>query len=187
MRKGFKAEAEDLSISLRRELSLKDRDPLDAFQLAAHLEIPVLALSGLSDQVSDDSLRILMHEEASAFSGITIHNGTRRVVVLNDVHTITRQRSSLAHELAHALLGHPPSPLTNDAGDRHYNSEIEKEANWLAGAILIPGAAAKHIVFNIPDRSDAAKRYLVSTEMLNYRLQVTGALVIAKRSGRNLI
>jgi Zn-dependent peptidase ImmA (M78 family) len=186
MRRGFKAEAEALSAELRQELSLKDRDPLDIFQLAAHLEIPVVALSSYGGHLSEGALRVLMETQQSAFSGITIHHGCRRLVVLNDAHADTRQRSSLAHELAHALLGHPPSPLTNDTGERHYDSDIEKEANWLSGTILIPGPAARHIAFNIPDHNTAARRYQVSIEMLTYRLRVTGALTIAKRAGRKL-
>lgn len=182
MRRGFKAEAEALSVELRAELSIKDRDPLDVFQLAQHLDIPVISLSDFNGDLSHNNLRTLLVKERSAFSGVTIHRGYRRLIVLNDGHTKTRQRSSLAHELAHALLGHPPSPLSDDSGERQYDSEIEKEAQWLGGAILVPHVAARHIVFKIPDRNEAARRYMISTEMLNYRLKVTGALTIARRA-----
>ena len=184
MRRGFKTEAETLSVELRQELSIRDRDPIDVFQLAADLAIPVEMLSSFGGGLSAGALEVLTQTELSAFSGITIHHGFRRLVVLNDAHTDARQRSSLAHELAHALLGHPPSPLTNAIGERHYDKGIEAEANWLAGAILIPGVAARYIAFNCPDRNAAAKKYLVSIEMLSYRLQVTGALAIVKRTGK---
>lgn len=187
MRRGFKTEAEVLSVELRQELSIRDRDPIDVFELASHLEIPVEKLSSFNGELSDDALRVLMEDTPSAFSGITIHCGFRRLVVLNDVHTDQRQRSSLAHELSHALLGHPPSPLSNEFGERHYDKGIEEEANWLAGAILIPSPAAKHIAFNISDRAIAARKYLVSMEMLNYRLRVTGALTIAKRFSKKAV
>lgn len=181
MKRGFKADAEKLALELRSELLLKDNDPIDTFLLAEHLCIPVIHLSSLRAEMSPKSIQILYEDEVSAFSGITIHEGARRLVVLNDAHADVRQRSSLAHELSHALLGHPPSPLTNGQGERHYDAEIEDEAKWLSGALLIPRPAAMHIAFRGISQHEAAKSFMVSIPMLKYRLRVTGALAAASR------
>ena len=63
--------------------------------------------------------------------------GLRRTVIYNDAHDRKRQASDLAHEIAHALLHHPTHALLNAQGKRHYEREIEEEANWLGPALLI--------------------------------------------------
>ena len=65
-----------------------------------------------------------------------------RLVVYNDAHDPVRQRSDLAHELSHALLQHPPKPAIDHRGCRDWDPEMEEEANWLAGALLVSEEAA---------------------------------------------
>lgn len=181
LRRGFKKEAEELAVELRRELGLVEHAPIDIFALAEHLCIPTVPLSQMAEHATAESVTHFRDTEPAAFSGITIHNGFRRLILFNDAHADVRLNSTVAHELAHALLGHSASPLTNDLGQRNRDAEIEMEADWLAGAILIPMPAAKKIAFGSATLADAAGRYAVSESMLAYRLRVTGALTIAQR------
>jgi Zn-dependent peptidase ImmA (M78 family) len=57
-----------------------------------------------------DCVRHFSHVEPEAFSGVTVFSGQRRMIVYNDAHVPGRQHSDVAHELAHALLMHPPAP-----------------------------------------------------------------------------
>ena len=61
LRRGFKAEAERLALSVRQELYLKVTDRLDCFALTDHLEIPAIALSELRHAgASDHNISRLM-------------------------------------------------------------------------------------------------------------------------------
>jgi|WetSurMetagenome_2_1015567.scaffolds.fasta_scaffold62987_3 Zn-dependent peptidase ImmA (M78 family) len=181
LRRGFKSEAEELSIELRAELALLEHDPIDVFLLAEHLAIPTVPLSELAPLVSKNAIRYFSDIEPEVFSGTTIHDEYRRLVLYNDSHTEVRQRSTIAHELSHALLGHPADKLANIDGKRNRNPIIEAEASWLSGVILIPKGAAMRIIFAGLSVKDAAKQYMVSEQMMTYRLRVSGAITIARR------
>lgn len=182
LRRGFKKEAEELALELRNELGLSHRAPIDVFELAEWLAIPAVPLSDLAELVPDVHLMHFRQIESSVFSGVTIHHGARRLILYNDSHTDVRLNSTIAHELAHALLGHCPSPLADDDGKRKRNAEVEAEANWLSGAILVPQPAAMKIVFNNLSVEEAAIHYAVSESMIRYRLRVSGAQTIFRRS-----
>jgi Zn-dependent peptidase ImmA (M78 family) len=149
--------------------------------LAEHLAIPVIPLSDLTECVSSDSLAHFVSVEPEKFSGTTIHRGYARLVLFNDSHTEARCHSTIAHELSHALLGHPPHTLCDGEGNRNRNAVIEDEASWLAGVLLIPKPAAMRIAIYKTPSTLAAQRYMVSEEMLTYRLRVTGATKVAAR------
>src|SRR4030095_9462634 len=76
------------------------------------------------------------------FSAVTVVLGSRRLIVVNDSHAATRQASNLAHELGHVVLEHEPHRLVIQNGCRVWNSEMENEATWFGGALLVPREAA---------------------------------------------
>ncbi len=103
------------------------------------------------------------------------------MILFNDSHSLARQNSDLAHELAHLLLAHPPEEISACARCRSFDQEVENEANYLAGCILITNQAACRIAWAGLDLTVAQELYGVSAEMLNYRLNVSGA---RKRAAR---
>lgn len=146
MRRGFKAEAEAYSQELRAELRIQPYMPLCPWKLAEHLAIPVLALSDFAKQ-EPKAVTHLCGKGKSAFSAVTVfYTPYSRVIVHNDKHNPYRQTSNIAHELAHGILGHPPTPPLNEQGCRHYDKAIEDEATWLGATLLVPRPAALHIV-----------------------------------------
>jgi Zn-dependent peptidase ImmA (M78 family) len=173
-RRGFKSEANAIAGEVREELGLRMLERLDPWVLADHLAVPVVALS---DYAADapGALAHLGQEEPEAFSAVTVFRGTRRMIVHNDFHSAGRQASDVTHELAHALLHHPPTPALDDRGCRFWNRDIEDEANWLAGALLVTEDAALWIVRAGMPLPEAALRFGVSTKMVQFRLNVTGA------------
>jgi Zn-dependent peptidase ImmA (M78 family) len=58
--------------------------------------------------------------------------------VVNERHSRTRLANSIAHELSHLLLSHPPSAGFDPLGNRDWHQEEEDEADWLAGCLLAP-------------------------------------------------
>jgi Zn-dependent peptidase ImmA (M78 family) len=140
-RRGFKSEANSIAREVRDELGLAVLDALDPHLLARHLAVPIVGLSELAPR-QNPGVRYLLEAERSSFSAVTVFRGTRRQIVHNDAHDQGRQHSNLAHELAHALLMHEPTPALDDHGCRLWNQSIEDEASWLAGALLLPEDAA---------------------------------------------
>ena len=175
-RRGFKAEANRIALRVREQLSLDAKAPIDPFAVCELYEIPVFKLS----EVSPDSP--FLRQAQSEFSAVTVPSGFHTAIVHNDSHHPYRQRSNVCHELAHCFLGHECAPPLTDEGTRSRDSGIEAEANFLAGALLIPNEAAIHILLN-GNRFEAERIYGVSNDMLTYRLRVSGAQTILKRMG----
>lgn len=174
LRRGFKKEANEYAREFRAELELGPHAPLCPWQLAGHLLIPVFRLSALSSEIRDE-VGYLLNDGREFFSAVTLFHGPRRSILHNDRNAKTRQASDLAHELSHAILGHPPTAPFNDVGCRNINKEIEDEAAWLSAALLISEEAAIAIVQSHATIEEASRNYGVSKSLLNMRINVTGA------------
>lgn len=182
LRRGFKAEAEAYAIEFRQELGILPHAPLDMFQLANLLEIPTHALSEFIHELAPASYAVLAARNDAPFSAVTLFLGMRRAIVFNDSNAPTRQQSDLAHELAHAILMHPPSELTDESGGRHYNETLEAEAICLSGVLLVPRDAAIRLAFQKAPLETAAAQYNISPKLMRMRLHQSGAVKIAARS-----
>ena len=179
-RRGFKTEANELTAEIRAELGLTLFDRLDPLVLAEWLEIPVVGLTDFLEVAP--AVRHLLETEQDVFSAVTVFAGSQRTIVHNDAHAPTRQRSNVTHELAHGLLLHPPTPALDNTGCRHWNQDIEDEASWLAGALLVPEAAAMAIAKGRWTSTEASYRFAVSPAMIRFRLNSTGAVTRVQRS-----
>lgn len=73
----------------------------------------------------------------------------------------------------------PRKPFDHVNG-RDFNQGVEAEANCLAGHILIPNAAALHIVMSGRE-AEACELYGVSNSMLQWRLNASGARIRQRR------
>jgi Zn-dependent peptidase ImmA (M78 family) len=175
LRPGFKADAERIALELRAELGLGPADKLDPRDLARHLGIPVIPLRELKGEVEDAHLARLLAKE-SPLSALTVCAGTRRLIVFNQRHAPTRRSNSLAHELAHVILEHPPGPVLDPTGHRRWDAERETEADWQAGALLVPreGALAWLMREKSPDGGE--KHFGVSRALFLWRVHQTGAV-----------
>ena len=188
LRRGFKTEANAIAQEIRDELDLTPLSPLDPRLLAEHLAIPVWGLGALKE-FCPDAVRHFAAAGLADFSAVTVFCGRTRVIVHNDNHSPGRQYSNLAHELAHALLLHQASPALDRLGCRDWDPELELEADWLGGALLLPD----EITFAIAHRGWpdewAADHFGVSLPMLRFRINVTGArrrAAMARSSGTKL-
>jgi hypothetical protein len=186
-RRGFKSEANATAREVRGELGLTDLDRLDPAALAGHLEIPVVPLSDFGED-APGALRHFTQLDIEAFSACTVFDGRRRTIVHNDAHSPGRQASNVTHELAHGLLLHEPTPALDDRGCRLWNQNIEDEAQWLAGALLITEDAALWIARGGASIAGASQRFGISERMVTYRLNITGArLRVARARGPRIV
>ena len=104
------------------------------------------------------------------------------VVLHNNVHSRVRQRANIAHELAHVILDHPFTLPIDPTGSRNFDRDREDEANWLGPVILIPNEAALYIVREALDSSSACAKYGVSSQLLQMRINASGARIRIARS-----
>jgi Zn-dependent peptidase ImmA (M78 family) len=184
-RRGFMSQAEALSLEQRAEMRLAPVDPLDPFELAALLEIPVLSFDacgaaiGLDSQAQSaiDALKDRVYALTACF-------GRRRVIIYNDGNARTRQVSDVAHELSHTLLEHGPTSLEHPERYLERDSEIEDEANYLAGALLAPREGVLALMRSGMSDEDLAGHYGVSLRMARWRSGATGVKVQVERERR---
>lgn len=177
-KRGFKTNAEKLSISYREQLKLKAWEPICAFKLAEYLKI---SFYKATDFISSESeIETLKQSEWSALTMITkIGN---RIIIFNPFHSQQRQQSDMMHELAHIVCEHKRDNEKYDFEipfGMHVFDEIQEEEAKYLGATL---QLSKACLFWSNKRSltyeEIALKFNSSTEMVRYRMNMTG---IAKR------
>lgn len=182
LQRGFKAKAERIASELRTELHLGPVASLDPQRLAEHLCVPVLTLHDLAQATPDDVRHFLGHR-SDLFSAVTIYRGRRRLIVTNPAHAEARQTNSLCHELSHIVLEHEPEgPPLNVSSGRDWDGMQESEANWLAGCLLIPDAAAFRAARAQRTDDEIATDYGVSVALATWRMRMTGARLRVRRA-----
>lgn len=184
MRRGFKASCERMAEEQRRAVGLALDDPLDPERLAQHLGVTVWRPEDVPD-LPEHSLSQLTKKDSDSWSAVTLQVGRSRLTIVNSAHAPTRQRSSIAHELAHLILAHSPSRI--DVSERGYlvlstyEGEEEEEANWLSGALLVPREGLMRAFRGRQDRRALAEYFGVSLQLLEWRLRMTGVARQARR------
>ncbi|MGO8731861.1 MAG: ImmA/IrrE family metallo-endopeptidase [Terracidiphilus sp.] len=182
-KRGFKTYCEQVTEAVRRQLGLSVWEPLGALVLAESLKARVVTPDQLPT-LAPDARHRLVNEHAEVWSAITI-SATPPLVVYNPTHKAARRNSDLMHEMAHLLLEHVPStvyidPRTRVALRRH-DRQQEEQATWLAGCLLLPRAALVRIrQLRISD-ADACARYVVSLDMLRFRMGTSGVDIQFRR------
>ena len=176
MERGFKSRCEEMSRSLRFALDLKATDPLPAERLASYLDVLVWSVHDIGLSIED--LHQLVEVDADSWSAITVSAFGREAIVVNPTHQGGRYSSDVMHEVAHLILGHEPNTVffvdDSDMALREYNDSSEREADWLAGALLLPRDALVLVKRRRISDPDACSLFQVSQQMLKFRLDVTG-------------
>lgn len=100
----------------------------------------------------------------------------RWAVLLNDQHTIERQRVTLLEEYWHILLGHKLVKIARiaDAYGRTYDSAEEHDAYYLAAASLLPRTAIRRLVSQSATAQGIAEKFGTSPELVEYRIKRLG-------------
>ena len=176
MQRGFKSRCEEMSNSLRAEFGLREVDPLLPAQLASYLDVFIWQATELG--LDEDDSRQLLEVDSDSWSAITVSAAGREAVITNPRHRAGRLSSDVMHELSHLLLGHDPTTLyiigEEGLALREFDQPKEQEADWLAGALLLPRGALFAIANGEAAYDTVQHTYGVSRQMLEFRLRVTG-------------
>lgn len=187
LRRGFKTWCENSARGYRRELKLSFVAPLDPRALARHLGITIWTPSEIPGMNPKDIDHLTVAARES-WSAATLRNGNSNLIIINNGHALARQNNSLAHEIGHIVLCHEPAKMyfTPDGlmMMNEYNLEHEEEANWFAGAILVPREALLDAaVRDLTDRA-AADYFGVSKAVYQMRRNRTGVdIQLSRRRG----
>lgn len=183
LRRGFKAEAERISLRVRTELGVTAHERLDCERLAAHLLIPVLSLEELIESGASPGSVDRLASQESRFSALTLCMGSRRLIVYNPAESPGRHANSLAHELSHVLLDHPTEPPLDGAGCRRWNGAVEEEADCLAATLLVPREGAVWWLGNGHSFYAGAIHFGVSEKLFTWRANHTGVIRQLRAAG----
>jgi len=182
--RGFPAECERHALEVRRDMSLEPADRLDPRALAAHLAIPIHSLEEF-ETACPKSVAQLREVDRGCFSAMTLFIGARRLIIFNPAHAAGRQANSIAHELAHVLLEHPPASIRDDTGQREWSGEREREADLMAATLLVPRAGILPVMYRVGGNIGlAADHFGVSRQLMTWRFKKTGAERQMQRAAR---
>lgn len=187
MRYGFKAAAERQSENARKMLSLGRLDPIDPWLYCKALGIVVLSFDELP--LAEHHRDRLLSVDPESWSGLTLKEGERHFVVVNPAHSLGRQANTLVHEVSHVQLGHVAGRVDiSDSGLMllsDYPDDQEQEADWLAGAILIPRDALLLHRRQGWSETQIAEHFGTSVPLTQWRLRMTGVDTQLRRSSRS--
>ena len=112
----------------------------------------------------------------SGWSAVTVMSFSSPTIIYNPVHSAARQQSNFMHEMAHLIEEHEPSGFDWSKGlpCRSYDRAQEDEAAWLGGCLQIPRKAMLRAVSRGMDNETIARHYTASTQMVQFRRNVTG-------------
>lgn len=178
-----------VALEERAELGLSIWEPLDPYGLAeSHgvrvYEIAELAAAGCPTETIEFFTKI----DTKAWSAALMPRGSTRFIIENGSHESVRRRSSVAHEMSHHLLEHPFSDtLVADDHKRLYSAELEEQALFLSGELLVPNEACVKLAFRSATNEDVARKFDVSTQFAQMRMRgvrVMASRALAKQSRR---
>lgn len=137
-------------------------------------------------ELSPDSRRQLLQVDSDSWSGMTLKEGNTTAILVNPAHAIERQRSTIMHEISHVLLKHVPTRVDFGPGGillvSEYAEDDEGEADWLAGAMLLPRVALVSCRARRMTNAQIALHYGTSTQLSDWRIRMTGIDVQRRRA-----
>lgn len=172
-----KEELERAADQFRRDLGLTDDQPLDSLLLHVEgLEFVRLMRTNCLDAETVEHLSTNACDEWSAMSLPLDGAHERWAILLNDCHTLERQRVTLLEEVWHVLQGHRLTKIARiaEAYGRTYDKSEEHDAFYLASATLLPRCAIIKAVNERQDSEQIAKKFGTSPELVDYRIKRLG-------------
>jgi transcriptional regulator with XRE-family HTH domain/DNA-directed RNA polymerase specialized sigma24 family protein len=172
-----KDQLEEIAGNLRRDLNINTEDPLDSLRVNVE-GVRVIKLTNC-ECLDARTRRRLEHEACNEWSAMSVpldRAMTNWIVLLNDCHTVERQRVTLLEEYWHILMGHKLTKVARiaEAYGRTYDKAEEHDAYYLASASLLPREAVQNAVAKGCSAVEIAKRFGTSPDLVEYRIKRLG-------------
>lgn len=169
---GEPARLERCAIAAKRLFGLPDGSAIDPYDVARSLDVPVIR-EPIEFAILPDPLRTTMLASRQWSAG-SLEGPNGPLIILNPCHAPTRLKVTLAEELAHLVMGHPPSAIDPAVGVRTYNATVEQEAFSVGGAMVMPYGQLFRFVKAGRSIEEIAGSFGVSQPMARYRVNRTG-------------
>jgi IrrE N-terminal-like domain len=169
---GEAARLERCAIAAKRVFGLPDGSAIDPHAVARSLRVPVVGEPTQFAVLPNDMRQAIL--ASREWSAGTLEGPHGPLIVLNPVHADTRLRVTLAEELSHLVMGHPPSEIDAATGTRTYNATMEQEAFSVGGALVMPYGQLFRLAKFGRSLDEIAAAFSVSTSMARYRINRTG-------------
>lgn len=172
-----KEELEETAERFRADLGLAHDEPLDSLRIEVE-GIQIIPI-GKTNCLDAQTVRQLGSDAGREWSAMSVPLDVEDeswAVLLNDSHTVERQRVTVLEELWHILLGHKLTRIARvaEAYGRTYDATEEHDAYYLASAALLPKAAVIDAVSKNRSSDQIARMFGTSFELVDYRIKRLG-------------
>lgn len=180
----FSAQArawESIAIALRRLAGIRDGGLLDPEDLAAKVGLCLVDADVALEGFSETDKRYLLVTARDHWSGGVLPTPLpdgKCICILNPKHHRRRNRITLMEEIVHKYRNHVPTGLREvmpGLRTRTYDHAQEAEAYGVGAAALLPWSTFYHDLNAGTAIPDIAEAYDVSTQLVEYRIKITGA------------
>lgn len=170
---GEPARLELCALAAKQALGFALTAALDPWIAAARIGVDVRGTEYI-DSFPVDIRQQALGEGASHWSAGTVMQAERAIIVMNPLHTRERQRVTLAEELAHMVMGHPPCAIDPARGFRTFYEDVEDEAYGVGGAMVVPYAQLFWLAKKGVRAADIARQFGTSAPFVDYRINRSG-------------
>lgn len=180
----FSAQArpwESVALALRRLAGTRDGELLDPQDLAGKVGLCLIDADFALEGFCEADKRHLLVTARDHWSGgvlpVPLPDG-RCICILNPKHHRRRNRVTLMEEIVHKYRNHVPTGLREvmpGLRTRTYNHAHEAEAYGVGAAMLLSWSTFYHDLDAGTPIADIAEAYDVSTQLVEYRIKITGA------------
>jgi hypothetical protein len=179
---GEAARLELCALAAKRALGIAQTAVLDPWQAAEKIGLEVRSERYLR-QFPEDVRQQLLVRGCTHWSAATLvtDDGEALCILLNPKHDVRRQRVTLAEELAHVVMGHPPCEIDPRTGIRTYSDTVEGEAFGVGGAMVLPYARLFSLAKTGVSEARIAEQFGVSERFVRYRINRAGLRPMYRR------
>lgn len=169
---GEAARLERCAIAAKRVFGLPDGAAVDPASVARSLGVPVVDQAEHFALLPDETREVML--ASREWSAGTLEGPRGALIILNPIHAETRLKVTLAEEISHLIMGHPPSEIHPTTGMRTYQATIEQEAFSVGGALVMPYGLLFRLTKAGRPLPEIAVRFGVSEAMARCRINRTG-------------
>jgi hypothetical protein len=172
---------EPIATTLRHLAGIHDGELLTPEDLAAKVGLCLVdAHFALADFSEADRHHLLVTASDRWSGGVLpqrLPDG-KCICILNPNHPRRRNRITLMEEIVHTHRNHVPTGLREIMPGlrvRDYDHAQEAEAYGVGAAVLLPWSTFYHMLDAGTRTTDIAETYDVTTQLVEYRIKITGA------------
>lgn len=162
------------AIAAKRCVGIPDGAAAEPREVANDVGIPVVDQYEQFEVLPADVRCWILGDGSRHWSAATLEGHLGPLIIVNPTHAPTRIKVTVAEELAHLVIGHPPSEIDFATGLRTYKGSVEAEAFGVGGALVMPYGQLFWMVKSGRSLREIADDFGVSDRLASYRINRAG-------------